>query len=47
MAIAEINKVQIIGNANIKMDVLSSLQEEGIIQIEKTDYDAHGRLPER
>jgi V/A-type H+-transporting ATPase subunit I len=42
MAIAEINKVQIIGNANIKMDVLSSLQEEGIIQIEKTDYDALG-----
>ena len=42
MAIAEINKVQIIGNANIKMDVFSSLQEEGIIQIEKTDFDALG-----
>ncbi len=42
MAIAEINKVQIIGNANIKMDVLSSLQEEGFIQIEKTDFDALG-----
>jgi len=39
MALAEVQKVQILAHSGIKMDILSSLQEEGIIQIEKTDLE--------
>ncbi len=42
MAVADIKKVQIIGHSEVKMDFLSSLQEQGLIQIEKTDYDKLG-----
>lgn len=39
MAISEIKKVQILAHASVKMDLLSFLQEEGLIQIEKTDVE--------
>jgi V/A-type H+-transporting ATPase subunit I len=39
MAVAEVQKVQIIGHSPIKMEFLSSLQEQGLIQIEKTDFE--------
>ncbi len=42
MAVAEIKKVQIIGHSHIKKGFLSSLQEEGLVQIEKTDFDELG-----
>jgi len=42
MAVAELQKVQIIGHSRIKKDFLSSLQEQGLIQIEKTDFDELG-----
>jgi len=42
MAVAEIKKVQIIGHSLIKKDFLSSLQEQGLVQIEKTDFDELG-----
>jgi len=42
MAVAELQKVQIIGHSHIKKDFLSSLQEQGLIQIEKTDFDELG-----
>ncbi|MFW6140108.1 MAG: V-type ATP synthase subunit I [Acidobacteriota bacterium] len=42
MAVADIQKVQIIGHSYVKMDFLSSLQEQGLIQIERTDFDELG-----
>lgn len=39
MAIAEVRKVQIIAHSSVKMDLLSSLQEEGLIQLERTDLE--------
>ncbi len=39
MAIAEVLKVQILAHAGVKMEVLSSIQEEGLIQIEKADFE--------
>jgi len=42
MAIAEIQKVQILAYSGLKQDFLSSLQEEGILQIEKADYENLG-----
>ena len=39
MSIAEVQKVQIIAHSGVKMEVLSSLQEEGLIQIEGTDFE--------
>ena len=41
MALADIQRVQIIAHAGIKMDVLASIQEEGIIQLEETSCDQH------
>ncbi len=38
MAIAEVQKVRILAHSGLKHNVLSSLQEEGILQIEKVDY---------
>jgi V/A-type H+-transporting ATPase subunit I len=37
MAIAEVQKVQILAHSGLKQEFLSSLQEEGILQIEKVD----------
>ena len=42
MAVAEVQKVQIIGHSPIKMEFLSSLQEQGLIQIERADFDGLG-----
>jgi V/A-type H+-transporting ATPase subunit I len=42
MALVELQKVQIIAHAGMKMDVLSSLQEEGIVQIEDAQKQKHG-----
>lgn len=39
MAIAEVQKVQILAHASVKMEVLSSLQEEGLVQLERTNFD--------
>ena len=39
MSLAEVQKIQIIAHAGMKMDFLSSLQEEGLVQIEKTDFE--------
>jgi V/A-type H+-transporting ATPase subunit I len=42
MAIAEVQKVQILAHSGMKRDVLSSLQKEGILQIEKVDSENLG-----
>jgi V/A-type H+/Na+-transporting ATPase subunit I len=42
MAVANIKKVQIIGHSPVKMGFLSSLQEQGLIQIEEADFDGLG-----
>ena len=39
MSIAEVHKVQIIAHSGVKSKVLSSLQEEGLVQIEKADFE--------
>ena len=39
MSLAEVQKIQIIAHAGMKMDFLSSLQEEGLVQIEKTNFE--------
>lgn len=39
MAIAEVEKVQIIAHESIKMELLSLLQEEGLIQLERADFE--------
>ncbi len=39
MAIAEVQKIQILAHRDAKMEVLSSLQEEGSIHIESADFD--------
>ena len=39
MSIAEVRKVQIIAHSGVKSKVLSSLQEEGLVQIEKANFD--------
>ncbi|MFQ6108667.1 MAG: V-type ATP synthase subunit I [Candidatus Aminicenantales bacterium] len=39
MAIAEVEKVQIIAHESIKMELLSLLQEQGLIQLEKADFE--------
>lgn len=38
MAIAEVQKIQLIAPSEAKMDILSSIQEEGFIQIESFDF---------
>jgi V/A-type H+-transporting ATPase subunit I len=42
MAIAEVQKVHILAHSGLKMDFLSSLQEKGLIQIEKVDSEGLG-----
>jgi V/A-type H+-transporting ATPase subunit I len=39
MAIAEVQKVQILAHSGLKQDFLSSIQEEGVLQVEKADYE--------
>jgi len=42
MAIAEVQKIQILAHRNTKMEVLSSIQEEGLIHLESADFDELG-----
>jgi V/A-type H+-transporting ATPase subunit I len=44
MAIAEVQKVQIFAYSGLKHELLSSLQEEGLLQIEKVDSDNLGLI---
>ena len=39
MALAEVQKVQILAHTSLKMDLLSSLQEEGLIQLERANFE--------
>lgn len=39
MAIATVQKVQILAHGSLKMEILSSLQEEGLIQIERANFE--------
>ncbi|NIO48679.1 MAG: hypothetical protein GTN73_04460 [Candidatus Aminicenantes bacterium] len=39
MAIAEVQKVQILAHAGVKMEILSTLQEEGLIQLERANFE--------
>ena len=39
MAIAEVQKVQILAHAGVKMEVLSTLQEEGLVQLERANCE--------
>ena len=39
MAIAEVEKVQILALAGVKMEILSSLQEEGLVQLERAYFE--------
>ncbi|NIM59582.1 MAG: hypothetical protein GTO16_11670 [Candidatus Aminicenantes bacterium] len=39
MAIAEVQKVQILAHAGVKMEILSTLQEEGLVQIERANVE--------
>lgn len=39
MAIAEVEKVQILALAGVKMEILSSLQEEGLVQLERANFE--------
>jgi len=42
MAISEVQKVHMLAHSGLKRNVLSSLQEEGILQIERIDYEDLG-----
>ncbi len=49
MAIAEVQKVQILAHAGVKMKVLSTLQDEGLVQLERAnceELDLESSLPE-
>jgi V/A-type H+-transporting ATPase subunit I len=39
MAIAEVKKVQILAHAGVKMEILSSLQEEGLVQLDRANVE--------
>jgi V/A-type H+-transporting ATPase subunit I len=39
MAIAEVKKVQILAHAGLKMEILSTLQEEGLVQLERANVE--------
>jgi V/A-type H+-transporting ATPase subunit I len=39
MAIAEVQKVQILAHAGAKMEILSTLQEEGLVQLERANVE--------
>lgn len=42
MAIAEVQKIQILAHTKAKMEILSSIQEEGLIHLESADFDELG-----
>lgn len=42
MAIAEVQKVQIIARSRTRTELLSSLQEEGLVQLEEVDFEQLG-----
>jgi V/A-type H+-transporting ATPase subunit I len=42
MAIAEVKRIQILAHSSVKGDLLSSLQEEGLVQLERVDYEELG-----
>ena len=42
MSVAEVQKVHIVAHAGLKRAFIDSLQEEGFIQIEKTDFESLG-----
>ncbi|UCC38407.1 MAG: V-type ATP synthase subunit I [Candidatus Aminicenantes bacterium] len=42
MAIAEVQKIQILAHRAAKMEILSSIQEEGLIHLESADFDELG-----
>ena len=39
MAIAEVQKVQILAHAGMKMEILTTLQEEGLVQVERANFE--------
>jgi V/A-type H+-transporting ATPase subunit I len=39
MAIAEVEKVQVLAHAGMKMEILSALQEAGLVQLERADIE--------
>lgn len=39
MSISEVQRIQIIAHSGVKLDVLSSLQEEGVVQVEKANFE--------
>jgi len=39
MAIAEVQKVQILAHAGVRMEILSSLQEEGLVQLDRANVE--------
>jgi V/A-type H+-transporting ATPase subunit I len=45
MAIAEVRKVQIVAHGSVMMGILSSLQEEGLIHLERTSTEGPGVKP--
>ena len=42
MSIAQVQKVQVVAHSGVKMGILSALQEEGLVQVEKTDFEGLG-----
>ena len=42
MSLAKVEKVQLIVHAGVRMDVLSSLQEAGVLQLEEVDHEKFG-----
>ena len=39
MSIAEVQRIHVIAHSGVKLEVLSSLQEEGVVQVEKANFD--------
>lgn len=39
MGLAEVQKVQILAHASVKMDLLSFLQEEGLVELERANFE--------
>ncbi|KPJ69913.1 hypothetical protein AMJ44_01805 [candidate division WOR-1 bacterium DG_54_3] len=42
MALAEVKRVQIVAHSDVKMELLSSLQESGLIQLEEANFEDFG-----
>ena len=42
MAVADVHKVEIVAHSGFKMELMSSLQEEGLVQIESVDCEELG-----